>query len=457
MGNSVTSTTNSGLPHITPQPRSIAGDLSGICRLGTDAVHKTAEVVEAQHSRLDWLSGYLFRDRGADKVRNPIAAVVYNSIYSINSIVGSTMEYSVTQLEPLLGDVVAPTHRLETAIAILNGVVGDYLHAQRNPLQIHMHWRTLSSDEEGGRTDTTSAGMRTSSSIAHRRKKHYLLLIHGSCNSPLDWRQEGHNHGIAIANELDMEPLFLHYNTGLHISKNGKLLSQSIQRLVDDQRILINDTTVEEDVGMIRISIIAHSMGGLVARSACYYATQEGPPSQQQASSLASWIHHLDHLITLGTPHHGAILERGGKLVDAVLGAHRFTEPISWLTKIRSAGVMDLGYGNIRDEDWSCHEEDGNRHMALFDTRQPTPLPPVSCLAVAAVLGEANLSSNLLLGASLRTDGLVTEASALGIGHTSNAALNLVFEDSITLYNLGHLGLLSSQDVYKAMLCFLAA
>jgi hypothetical protein len=199
-------------------------------------------------------------------------------------------------------------------------------------------------------------------------------------------------------------------------------------------------------------------MGGLVARSACYYAShEESEPQQQQSSSAASWTNNLDHLITLGSPHHGAMLERGGKLVDAVLGAHRFTEPISWVTKIRSAGVTDLGYGNIRDDDWSGHLEINNSTLLMSDNRQPTPLPQTRCLAIAAVLGDAHASTNRLLGQHLRTDGLVTENSALGIGHTRNPALNLVFEESCTIYNLSHLGLLSSQDVYKTMLCFMAA
>jgi hypothetical protein len=235
------------------------------------------------------------------------------------------------------------------------------------------------------------------------------------------------------------------------------LLSQCIQQLINE--VEEKDDSSSSDI--IRISIIGHSMGGLVARSACYYASQ-----QDGASSSSSWIQHLHHLITLGTPHHGAILEQGGKLVDSVLGAHRFTEPISWLTKIRSAGVMDLGYGNVRDEDWSScgHDNDdedkenseSKNRAALIDNRQPTPLPSkVRCLAIAAVLGDANSSSNRILGKVLRTDGLVTEASALGIGHVTNPELNLVFDMSRTIYNLGHLGLLSSQDVYRTILCFL--
>jgi pimeloyl-ACP methyl ester carboxylesterase len=397
--------------------------------------------------------------------------------------VGNSLEYIVLQLEPLLESsqemyhgmpttTTTTPHRIEIVISILNGIVGDYLHSQDNPLQIHMQWRSLSKDTINKDKDDDEVKGRTSSQQKQKtmqqrkKKKHYLLLIHGSCASPHDWWQQGHNHGIALAAALsdNMEPLFLHYNTGLHISVNGKLLSQSIQQLVNEQRRLLTMNNKDDSSSdMIRISIIGHSMGGLVARSACYYASQ-----QDGALESPSWIHYLHHLITLGTPHHGAILEQGGKLVDSVLGAHRFTEPISWLTKIRSAGVMDLGYGNVRDEDWSSDRENYDdddedkensqrkNRAALIDNRQPTPLPSkVRCLAIAAVLGDANSSSNRLLGTVLRTDGLVTEASALGIGHVNNPELNLVFDMSSTIYNLGHLGLLGSQDVYRTILCFL--
>jgi len=413
------------LPQVATQRRSLAKDLGGLCRLGTDAVHKTTELVEAQHSRLDWFSGAFFKDRGADKARNPIAALVYESIYTVNYLVGNSLEFVVSNLEPLLGKT-APSQRKEAAIAILNGVVGDYLETQHNPLAIQMEWRTLE--------DTTTTNNNTEQQLTTSPKR-ILLLIHGSCNGPQDWWQEGHNHGIALSRELDYTPLFLHYNTGLHCSENGKLLSQAIQTLLEENG---NDTS---------FTIVAHSMGGLISRSACYYATQDNLNHE--------WIQRLDHLITLGTPHHGAMLERGGKLVDAVLGAHRFTEPISWLGKIRSNGVMDLGYGNIRDEDWLL---DSDHSGVVGDSRNPTSLPSgsVRTLAVAAVLGGANSSSNRMLGESMRMDGLVTEASAFGRGH-SNEEMNLVFEEDATFYNMNHVELLSSPEVYKTMFCFLAS
>lgn len=391
-----------------PPRRSIGADISGWLRLGSDAVHKTTQLVEAQHSRLDFLGNAIFADRGKDKARNPIAALVYNSIYTINSLVGTSLDCVVNTIEPHLGDT-EPSQRKEAALAILNGVVGDYLEDQKNPLAISMQWRK-----------------------PNEKKNHrYLLLIHGSCNSPQDWWQEGHNHGMALTEALDYTPLFLHYNTGLHISENGKLLSKLIQELVDENKV--------EDKP-IQISIVGHSMGGLVARSACHLAEQE----------KQEWLQHVNHLVTFACPHHGAMLERGGKLVDAVLGAHQFTEPLSWLGKIRSKGVTDLGYGNIQEADWK------DKEGVTTDTRVPSPLPKnIRTMALAAVLGDMNASSNRLLGESMRTDGLVTEASALGKGHTQ-PEMNLEFEESLTFYNTSHVGMLSSEEVYDVLLKFLS-
>jgi pimeloyl-ACP methyl ester carboxylesterase len=329
------------------------------------------------------------------------------------------MDLGLSAIEPLLGETEGSA-RKEAALAILNGVVGDYLTKTNNPLAIQMRLQMV------GNEDASSSNNNT---------RRYLIVIHGACNGPQDWWQQGHNHGIELAAHLDYVPLFLQYNTGLHISENGKLLNDLLKELI----IAAVDNNSD-----VRISILAHSMGGLVARSACHYAAA--------TQDTSCWLSKVDRLVTLGTPHHGAILERGGKLVDAVLGAHRYTEPLSWLGKIRSNGVNDLGYGNVRDEDWmECTSTTG-----MEDCRKPTPLPAhVSCLAIAAVLGDENSSTNRLLRETYRTDGLVTEASAFGRGH-ENSELNLNFDETITIYNVSHVGLLHSKEVYKNVLCFLS-
>jgi triacylglycerol esterase/lipase EstA (alpha/beta hydrolase family) len=61
-----------------------------------------------------------------------------------------------------------------------------------------------------------------------------------------------------------------------------------------------------------QISVLAHSMGGLLIRSALFYASQAG----------LHWPHLVKHMVFLGTPHHGAPLERAGNWVDELLGTH---------------------------------------------------------------------------------------------------------------------------------------
>ena len=57
--------------------------------------------------------------------------------------------------------------------------------------------------------------------------------------------------------------LYLDYNTGRRISRNGRTLSKLLQDLVDD------------NPNISQIDLVGHSMGGLVARSALFYAKQD--------------------------------------------------------------------------------------------------------------------------------------------------------------------------------------
>ena len=99
--------------------------------------------------------------------------------------------------------------------------------------------------------------------------------------------------------------------------------------------------------------------------------------------------------------------------------------------------------GNITEQDWKDIPAG-----CLGDFRRPVPLPEnVRSLAIAAVLGNAGTNV-------AHTDGLVTEDSALGKEHTS-PAMNLEFTDCMTFYNLDHVALLSSEDVYNAICDFL--
>jgi hypothetical protein len=61
-----------------------------------------------------------------------------------------------------------------------------------------------------------------------------LLMIHGLCRNDLQWdsQYEGSdvNHGERLAGELGLTPIYLRYNTGLHVSQNGRELAQQLEQ-----------------------------------------------------------------------------------------------------------------------------------------------------------------------------------------------------------------------------------
>jgi len=173
-------------------------------------------------------------------------------------------------------------------------------------------------------------------------------------------------------------------------------------------------------------------MGGLVARSACFY----GKLSEH------TWLKHLQKLIFLGTPHHGAPLEKGGNWIDNILEISPYSKPFSRLGKIRSAGITDMRYSNFLDEDWKGRD----RFKLSGDPRTPVPLPKnVRCYTIAATISkEPNKLSDDLVG-----DGLVPLKSALG--QHNNPSMNLSFPETHQWIgrNIKHLDLLNHPDVYE--------
>jgi pimeloyl-ACP methyl ester carboxylesterase len=221
--------------------------------------------------------------------------------------------------------------------------------------------------------------------------------------------------------------VYLHYNSGLHVSSNGHAFSNLLEALLDQWPV-----PVEEFV------ILAHSMGGLVSRSAYYYANVAG----------RKWPRHLNKIVFLATPHHGSPLERLGNTVTAGLHLSPYTDAFARLGEIRSAGITDLRYGNILDDDWYGRD----RFEYSGDLRRPVPLPEgVRCYAIAASLKNAGEFDDGRLG-----DGIVPLNSALG--RHRDPGMNLSFDESRQWvgYGMNHFDLLSKSAVYKKIFGWLA-
>jgi pimeloyl-ACP methyl ester carboxylesterase len=344
--------------------RKHADDLRGLSKLAIEATKGVTDVVEAMHVAIGGTPARL------------LGGPVYASIRGITSLVGGTLDFALAQIAQLLGESTPGAER-EAVLAALNGVLGDYLAETNNPLAIEMRLH---------RTEATPP------------KSKILVLVHGSSMNRGAWK---------AARDLRYSPVHLDYNSGLHISTNGRAFDASLEALVAEWPV-----PVEE------VAIVAHSMGGLVSRSACHYA---------EASNHA-WRDKLRAMVFVGTPQHGAPLEKGGNWLETILLVTRYSAPFARLGKVRSAGVTDLRFGNLVDEDWQGRD----RFELGTDARTPVPLPRgVECFAIAA-----------------EKDVIVPRASAFG--EHADPALALTFPASHRLIakGLGHIDVLRDPEVW---------
>jgi len=390
--------------------KNTGSNLQGVSRLITDATIGITDLVEAMHNRI--VHPPFLPSTPIQNLITNIAGVTYKSIRWSTRLIGGGID-SALGLFASVSRKIKTTDEKEALSAVLNGVIGDYLEKTENPLEINMQFR-----HQGKAITLDTASLKKNHPTPNGK---ILLMIHGSCMNDIQWTRKEHNHGTALAKEFNKTPIYLHYNSGLHISTNGQSFNELLEKLVSHW-----PSPVEELV------IIAHSMGGLVSRSALHYG-------QQQPNS---WTKHLKKIIFLGTPHHGAPMEQAGNYVDVVLEAVPYAKPFARLGKIRSAGVTDLRYGNLLDEDW----ENSDRFKMNGDQRQNIPLPKhVECYAIAGVIGKAIKSkTRQLLG-----DNMVGVESALGQHRDPTKNLNFKKANIWIAYESNHMDLLSNPKVYN--------
>jgi pimeloyl-ACP methyl ester carboxylesterase len=295
----------------------------------------------------------------------------------------------------------------EALVAALNGVLGDHLAATDNPLAITMALR-----RSGQPLPLERYALRLRLSGATPK---LLVLLHGLCLNDLQWQHEGHDHGETLAREQGYTPVYLHYNSGLSVSTNGRILAALMERLYDAWPVPVE-----------RLALVGHGMGGLVARSAIHHGSL-------MARGGLRWAARVDDLVCLGTPHQGTPLERAGQGVELLLGSAPYAAPLARMGKARSAGVNDLRLGNIVS---APAGDDGTYRCAQVGLPEKT-----RSFAIAASLGPVDP------GAKGPGDGLVPVASALG-GHSDpDRRLDFAPERQAVVPQTSHLGLLSSSAV----------
>jgi len=389
--------------------KGLSSDLRGISRITVAAVAGMVGLLEAVNlnvADVPWMLGTEKRGRTTG-----LTGLVYRGMSAAVGVGGRGLDRFLARLVPELGEGSSWPGR-EALLAALNGVLGDFLDASGNQLAIRMCVR-----RDGKRLAIEAPKLATAIPPPGDR---LLVLLHGLCMNDLQWRHRGHDHGAALARDLGYTPVYLLYNSGRHISVNGRECAEIIDKLLKAWPVPLKE-----------LVFIGHSMGGLVARSACHHA----------AKARHAWLHRLDKMIFLGTPHHGASLERAGNWVDMLLGASPYVAPFARLGQIRSAGITDLRYGNLLDKDWKGRD----RFARRADRRRAVPLPEgVACYTIAATTGKrAGDVSDTLIG-----DGIVPLKSALGRHESPRLALAIPESRVWIGYGMNHLDLLSRKQVY---------
>ena len=282
-------------------------------------------------------------------------------------------------------------------ISALNGVIGDYLLKNQNPLALssvlYDHYGSVQAGDLSGRI---------------------VVFCHGLCMNHLDWTKHS-NGGIGeklLAQRDHNTMLYLHYNTGRRISANGRSLANILEDLV------------KRNPRITSLDLIGHSMGGLVARSALFYGKQ----------NMQQWFHMTENIVCLASPHHGAMLERIGFAAQEKVGHFPIVKLVGHIVNIRSNGILDLRHGSVRDDDW---EHNQARIGGMDDNRKPAPLPAhINAFLVAGTIEFENTQNNTL---KVIGDYLVSVKSALGEHPNPRFQLKVPESHKAIFYGLNHM------------------
>ena len=383
-------------------------DLRGLLGLAAHATGEVTNVIEGVHQAVLGTLGFRGNEHGGT---SGLTGLVYGGVRAATRGIAGAGDRLLELLATDEAQAAPSSAQRDALVAVLNGVFGDRLAALGNPLALPMSLR------HRGEALPLDGAMQ----IEDARPR-VLLMIHGLCMNDLQWRStvrgRVHDHGEHLADGLDHSLLHLRYNSGLRIAENGMLLSDALERLVTGWPVPIE-----------RISVVAHSMGGLVMRSALRHAELQN----------LEWSRQVHGVVFLGTPHHGAPLERIGHRVHQLLHSNRFSAPFARLAALRSAGIADLRHGAV----------DENPQEAGEICRLPAHIR--SC-AIAASLGN----SPNLLAERVTGDGLVPLRSALGQHDDPSRDLAIPPERRHVAWKTSHMALLSRPELAQRMLDWLA-
>ncbi len=245
------------------------------------------------------------------------------------------------------------------------------------------------------------------------------VFVHGLIHSEGVWFDHpGNGPSLPeVAATNGVTPLLVRYGTGRAIGRNGADLAALLEAVVAGWPVPVEELT-----------IVGHSMGGLVARAAAVTASRE----------QHGWTDTLARVVYLGTPHLGSWLEKFANVTSWTLRRASGSAPIGRLLDGRSRGIKDLRFGTLLEEQWGGADVDD----LLSGLAQDEPwLAGVDHHLIAGRVrpSEQHLL-NLVFG-----DSLVRAASAAGAGRIRRIAGDT--QVSLVPLDGGHVSLVRHPEV----------
>lgn len=159
------------------------------------------------------------------------------------------------------------------------------------------------------------------------------VFLHGLAEDDTIWGPSSkHPERVCLPQvfaTVGLTPVRVRYGTGTAVGRNGAALAELLEQLV-----------AAWPVDITQLVLVGHSMGGLVARSACTHAAQRGH----------GWTDRLDHIAYLGVPHFGAPLEQLVDRTVRLLGRIPEAAPFTDILDRRPPGVRDLLHGTLSEQ-----------------------------------------------------------------------------------------------------------
>jgi hypothetical protein len=322
--------------------RGAGSELGGLAELATEGLAGAVSRVQELHEAV---ARRAFGPTGAAataprEVHDAVAAGIYATVRGAATLLGAGLAraaHASGRGARLSGDA-----RGRLALGALNGLYGDRLERAGNPLAVPMAVRVAGRDVPAD-PDALAAAFPDATARP-------VVFVHGLCESDAAWgiraAERGGTYATRVLPAVGGTPVVLRYNTGLHVSENGERLAALLEALV-----------AAWPVPIAALTLVGHSMGGLVIRSAGHAAGARGD----------RWPALVSATVSLGTPHLGAPLEQATHLATRALGAVPESRPIAAVLGARSAGIQDLRHGALVSEEWSALDSNAVRRFTRSD------------------------------------------------------------------------------------------